>query len=42
MNGSGQGVVVDIVLGFRGGLEGGWIFKRLGLWPGGGMIGLSS
>jgi len=30
---------MDIILGLLGGLVGGWLFGRLGLWPGGGMIG---
>jgi uncharacterized membrane protein YeaQ/YmgE (transglycosylase-associated protein family) len=39
MKGGGYGVVVDIILGLLGGLLGGWIFDKLGIWPGGGMIG---
>jgi uncharacterized membrane protein YeaQ/YmgE (transglycosylase-associated protein family) len=31
--------VVDIVLGILGGVLGGWIFGKLGIWQGGGMIG---
>ena len=39
MEGSGYGVLMDIVLGILGGLFGGWLFGALGIWPGGGMIG---
>lgn len=39
MKGGGYGVIVDIILGILGGLVGGWIFGKLGIWPAGGMIG---
>jgi uncharacterized membrane protein YeaQ/YmgE (transglycosylase-associated protein family) len=39
MKGGGYGVLVDIILGILGGFIGGWIFGKLGIWPGGGMIG---
>jgi uncharacterized membrane protein YeaQ/YmgE (transglycosylase-associated protein family) len=39
MKGGGYGVLVDIILGILGGVLGGWIFGKLGIWPGGGMIG---
>jgi uncharacterized membrane protein YeaQ/YmgE (transglycosylase-associated protein family) len=38
MKGGGYGVVVDIILGLLGGVLGGWIFERLGVSTGGGMI----
>ena len=39
MKGGGYGILVDIILGILGGFLGGWIFRLLGIWPGGGMIG---
>jgi uncharacterized membrane protein YeaQ/YmgE (transglycosylase-associated protein family) len=36
MKGGGYGILVDIILG---GFLGGWIFRLLGIWPDGGMIG---
>lgn len=39
MKGGGYGVAVDIILGLVGGVLGGWIFGRLGISAGGGMIG---
>ncbi len=39
MKGGGYGVVMDIILGILGGLLGGWLFRSLGIWHGGGMIG---
>lgn len=35
MKGSGYGVLADIVLGIVGGILGGWIFRIVGIWPGG-------
>jgi uncharacterized membrane protein YeaQ/YmgE (transglycosylase-associated protein family) len=32
-------VVVDVILGLLGGFLGGWIFEKLGVSTGGGMIG---
>jgi uncharacterized membrane protein YeaQ/YmgE (transglycosylase-associated protein family) len=32
-------MVADIILGLLGGLLGGWIFEKLGVSTGGGMIG---
>jgi uncharacterized membrane protein YeaQ/YmgE (transglycosylase-associated protein family) len=39
MKGDGYGMVVDIILGLLGGVLGGWIFEKLGVSTGGGMIG---
>jgi uncharacterized membrane protein YeaQ/YmgE (transglycosylase-associated protein family) len=39
MKGGGYGIVVDIILGILGGILGGWIFSKLGIAAGGGMIG---
>jgi len=39
MKGGGYGVLVDIILGIVGGFVGGWIFRMLGIWHGGGIIG---
>jgi uncharacterized membrane protein YeaQ/YmgE (transglycosylase-associated protein family) len=39
MKGGGYGVLVDIILGLLGGVLGGWIFEKLGVSTGGGMIG---
>jgi len=39
MKGGGYGVIVDIILGILGGILGGWIFRMLGIWHGGGVIG---
>ena len=39
MKGGGYGVLADIVLGILGGILGGWIFGRLGIFPNGGLIG---
>ncbi len=39
MKGGGYGIVMDIVLGILGALLGGWLFRMLGIWHGGGMIG---
>ncbi|SAL28299.1 transglycosylase-associated protein [Caballeronia turbans] len=39
MNGSGFGVIVDILVGIVGGVIGGWIFGTLGLSFGGGILG---
>ncbi len=39
MKGGGYGVVVDIILGILGALVGGWVFGRLGIGTGGGMVG---
>jgi uncharacterized membrane protein YeaQ/YmgE (transglycosylase-associated protein family) len=37
--GGGYGMVADIILGLLGGVLGGWIFEKLGVSTGGGMIG---
>jgi len=39
MKGGGYGIIVDIILGILGGIIGGWVFRALGIWPGGGMLG---
>ena len=39
MKGGGYGIIVDIILGILGGIIGGWVFRTLGIWPGGGMLG---
>ena len=39
MNGSGFGVIVDILVGIVGGVIGGWIVGTLGLSFGGGILG---
>ena len=39
MKGGGYGVLVDIILGLLGGVVGGWLFRIIGIWPGGGWIG---
>jgi len=38
MSGSGQGFLMDIVLGIAGALVGGWIMRALGFQAHGGMI----
>jgi uncharacterized membrane protein YeaQ/YmgE (transglycosylase-associated protein family) len=42
MKGGGYGVVADLLLGILGGAVGGWIFRSLGVWPGGGLLGAIS
>ena len=39
MKGGGYGTIADIILGLVGGLLGGWIFGKLGISAGNGMIG---
>jgi uncharacterized membrane protein YeaQ/YmgE (transglycosylase-associated protein family) len=39
MKGGGYGVLADIVLGILGGMLGGWIFGRLGIYHGESLIG---
>jgi uncharacterized membrane protein YeaQ/YmgE (transglycosylase-associated protein family) len=39
MNGSGFGMLVDILLGIVGGVVGGWLFGLIGLSFGGGLFG---
>lgn len=39
MKGGGYGLAADIILGILGGMLGGWLFRMLGVWHGGGMIG---
>jgi uncharacterized membrane protein YeaQ/YmgE (transglycosylase-associated protein family) len=38
MKGGGYGLVGDLVLGLVGSVVGGWIFRALGVFPGGGFI----
>ena len=37
MKGGGYGLIGDMVLGLVGSVGGGWIFRVLGAYPGGGM-----
>jgi len=39
MSGGGYGIIVDMLLGIIGGYLGGWLFGKLGIWPGGGALG---
>jgi len=39
MKGGGFGVPMDIVIGMVGAVIGGWVFRLLGIFPGGGLIG---
>jgi uncharacterized membrane protein YeaQ/YmgE (transglycosylase-associated protein family) len=39
MKGGGYGMIADIILGLLGGVLGGWIFEKLGVSTGGGMVG---
>lgn len=34
----GCGLRIDVGLGLLGGVMGAWVFDRLGLWPGGGIL----
>jgi len=38
MKGGGYGLVGDLVLGLVGSVVGGWIFRTLGVFPGGGLF----
>jgi len=38
MKGSGYGTLMDIVIGFVGGVIGGWLLGLLGIYAGGGFI----
>jgi uncharacterized membrane protein YeaQ/YmgE (transglycosylase-associated protein family) len=38
MKGGGYGLVGDLVLGLVGSVVGGWIFRTLGVFPGGGFF----
>jgi uncharacterized membrane protein YeaQ/YmgE (transglycosylase-associated protein family) len=39
MRGGGFGVFMDIVIGMLGAVIGGWVFRLLGIFPGGDLIG---
>ena len=42
MKGGGFGVIGDIVVGVVGALIGGFLFRSMGVFPGGGLLGASS